>query len=72
VAEPRRDPARAPGRPPSDSLVRPTHRRLRRVARDPATTAVETQATPSRGWLLAVLFSAIVWLALVALLLWII
>ncbi len=70
MAEPRRNPARAPGRPPSDSLVRPTGRRLSQVTADAAVSPAEAKPAASRGWPLAVTFSAVVWIALAALVLW--
>jgi hypothetical protein len=70
VPEPRRNPARVLGRPPSDSLLRPTHRRLTEVTDDAAASFTQAQPAASRGWLLAVAYSAAVWIALVALVLW--
>ena len=70
MAEPRRNPARAPGRPPSDSLVRPTGRRLSQVPADEAAAPGQAKTAASRGWPLAVTFSALVWIALVALVIW--
>ena len=70
MAEPRRSPAGVSGRPPSDSLVRPERRRLRRIADSTTTPVHDIPTRVGRGWLLAVVFSAIVWAALAILVVW--
>ena len=67
VAEPRRNPARGFARPPSDSLLRPTRRRLRPVDGDGAPSSEQQPAAAGRGWLIAVAFSIVVWVGLVVL-----